>query len=54
MNEAANRPRAGAAWLGIGAAFMGVAATGQTAFVGVGAAFLVLGLARLARPRRSR
>lgn len=52
MNEAGNQKRAGAAWLGIGAAFMAIGASGQTAFIGVGAAFLALGLASLARSRR--
>ncbi|ALJ29884.1 hypothetical protein AOT14_35500 [Stenotrophomonas acidaminiphila] len=33
MNEAGSRMRAGAAWPGIGAAFMGVAASGQAAIV---------------------
>ncbi|WP_277433383.1 hypothetical protein [Stenotrophomonas acidaminiphila] len=51
MNAAGSRARTGAAWLGIGAAFMGVAATGQAAFVGVGTAVFALGLVMLARAR---
>ena len=52
MSETGNKKQAGAAWLGIGAAFLAIGVGGQTPFIGVGAAFLALGLASLARSRK--
>lgn len=43
---------AGASYLGVGVAFLAVAASGQTAFLGVGLVFVVLGFAALARARK--
>ena len=46
---------AGIAWLCIAVAFLGVAfLAGQTAFTGVGFAFLGLGIASIVRGRRQR
>ncbi|MDE2408003.1 MAG: hypothetical protein KGL91_09085 [Xanthomonadaceae bacterium] len=42
----------GLGYLGIGAAFLAVAASGQTAFLGVGLVFVVLGFAALAKTHR--
>lgn len=42
----------GLSYLGIGAAFLAVAASGQTAFLGVGLVFVVLGFAALAKARK--
>lgn len=52
MNGTKNLKGVGAAWLCIGVAFLGVAASGQLAFLGAGAAFLGLGVAFLAKSRR--
>ena len=53
MSGTGTPKHAGAAWLGVGAAFLAIGVGGQTAFIGVGAAFIGLGLGTLARPRRS-
>lgn len=43
---------AGISYLGIGAAFLAIAASGQSAFLGVGLALIGLGIVFLARSRR--
>ena len=58
MNEPASdrnrRPRAGFPFLLCGIAFAGVGlATHQTAFLAIGPAFVVIGIAFLARARRA-
>lgn len=42
---------AGISYLGIGAAFLAIAASGQSAFLGVGLAMIGLGVVFLARSR---
>ena len=52
MEQPQNLKGAGFGYLGAGMAFLGVAASGQLAFLGVGMAFIGLGIAFLAQSRR--
>lgn len=44
--------RTGLSFPGVGAAFVAIAASGQTAFLGLGVVFVVLGAVFLARRRK--
>lgn len=52
METPKNLKGAGAAFLGVGVAFLVIAMTGQVAFIGVGMAFLTLGIVFLAKSRK--
>ena len=52
MESPKNLKGAGAAFLGVGVAFMAIAMTGQITFIGVGTAFLALGIVFLAKSRK--
>ncbi|MCR6686139.1 hypothetical protein [Pseudoxanthomonas sp.] len=54
MNQARHSGAAGGGFIGVGTAFVAIAASGQPALLGVGMAFLGLGIVFLARGRRTR
>lgn len=54
MDTPSNPRSRGPAFLCIGIAFLGVAASGQEAFLGIGMAFIGLGIAFLVRARKPR
>lgn len=49
MKPRKNLKGTGAGFIGIGVAFLAIASSGQTAFMGVGITFMVLGIVFLAR-----
>jgi len=53
MEPRKNFKGAGAAFVGVGIAFLVIAFTGQLAFVGVGMAFFALGVVFLAKSRKA-
>ena len=52
MDNPGKSKQLGVVWLCVGAAFLGVSATGQIAFLGVGMAFIGLGVVFLAKSRQ--
>ncbi len=53
MEPGKNFKGAGAAFFGVGIAFLVIAFTGQMAFMGVGMAFFALGIVFLAKSRKA-
>lgn len=53
MDKPQNLKGGGIAFLGSGLAFLGVAASGQLAFLGVGAAMIAIGVAFLVKSRKA-
>lgn len=53
MQPRKNLKGAGAGFIGVGVAFLAIAAGGQVAFMGVGMAFIALGLLFFARSKRA-
>lgn len=53
MDKPRNLKGGGIAFLGSGLAFLGVAASGQLAFLGVGAAMIAIGVAFLVKSRKA-
>ena len=52
MQGIRNRKNVGKVWLCAGVAFLGIAISGQVAFIGVAAAFLMLGTLMLVKARQ--
>ena len=52
MDNPGKSKQIGIVWLCVGVAFLGVSAAGQTAFLGVGMAFIGLGIGVLAKSRQ--